>query len=146
MTALRKEVPVSPTGWMARHVRRYVETDGGNGRRWYGKVMLPLTSRSRKSSKPRRTASIYGQDGDSHLLVASNAGAPRHPAWYLNLIKHPKVHVQVSRDKFVARAHTASVEARPRLWRLMASTFPQYDTYQAKAGWDIPVVIVELVG
>jgi hypothetical protein len=49
--------------------------------------------------------------------------------------------VQVGQDRFAARAATA--EEKPRLWRLMASIFPQYDGYQKKSSRDIPVVILE---
>ncbi|WP_460357958.1 nitroreductase/quinone reductase family protein [Actinoallomurus acanthiterrae] len=46
-------------------------------------------------------------------------------------------------DRFAARARTATPEEKPRLWRLMTSVFPLYDTYQAKSDRDIPLVILE---
>ena len=140
-----EEILDSPTGWVATHIRRYVETDGKQGHLYHGLPTLLLTTRGRRSGKLRRTALIYGQDGDRYLLVASNGGAPNHPAWYLNLVKHSEVDVQVGPDKFTARARTATAEEKPALWRQMVSIFPQYDNYQAKAGRDIPVVIVERV-
>jgi deazaflavin-dependent oxidoreductase (nitroreductase family) len=133
----------NPTGWVARHIRSYVETGGKKGHRWNGLPTLLLTTRGRKSGKLRRTALIYGQDGDRYLLVASNGGAPNHPAWYLNLVEHPQVEVQVGPDTFAARARTATARQKPKLWRLMAAIFPQYERYQAKTSRDIPVVIVE---
>jgi len=140
-----EEILDSPTGWVATHIRRYVETDGKQGHLYHGLPTLLLTTRGRRSGKLRRTALIYGQDGDRYLLVASNGGAPNHPAWYLNLVEHSEVDVQVGPDKFTARARTATAEEKPALWRQMVSIFPQYDNYQAKAGRDIPVVIVERV-
>jgi deazaflavin-dependent oxidoreductase (nitroreductase family) len=142
----REEVFDSPTGWVAAHIRRYVESDGRRGQRWNGVDTLLLTTRGRKSGKLRRTALIFGRDGDRYLVVASNGGAPSHPSWYRNLVEHPEVEVQVGADKFAARARTASAEEKPPLWRLMASIFPQYDSYQRRAskkGRDIPVVILE---
>jgi deazaflavin-dependent oxidoreductase (nitroreductase family) len=135
----------SPKGWVRSHIREYVESAGKKGHRWRGLPTLLLTTRGRKSGMLRRTALIYGRDGNNYLLVASNGGAPTHPSWYLNLIENPEVELQVGADKIAARARTAAPEEKPRLWRLMTNIFPHYDTYQAKADRDIPVVIVEPV-
>ena len=143
--ASREEILDSPTGWVARHVRRYVETDGSSGHQWNGRQTLLLTTRGRRSGKLRRTALIYGQDGDRYLLVASNGGARNHPFWYLNLTAQPEVQVQVGADRFAARARPAGAEEKPRLWRLMAAIWPDYDRYQKRTSRDIPVVIVERV-
>jgi deazaflavin-dependent oxidoreductase (nitroreductase family) len=141
----REEVFDSPKGWVAQHVRRYVETGGRSGHRWRGVHTLLLTTRGRRSGKLRRTALIYGRDGDSYLVVASRGGADSHPAWYLNLAENPRVELQVGADRFAARARTATGEEKPRLWRIMASIWPDYDRYQASTTRDIPVVVVERV-
>ena len=133
----------SPEGWVRSHIRDYVESNGMKGHLWRGYPTLLLTTRGRKTGKLRRTALIYGRDGKNYLLVASKGGAPTHPLWYLNLVENPAVEVQVEADKFAARARPATSEEKPRLWKLMTKIFPQYDTYQAKAKRDIPVVIVE---
>ena len=143
--ASQEEILDSPTGWVARHVRRYVETDGRSGHKWNGRQTLLLTTRGRKSGKLRRTALLYGQDGDRYLLVASNGGARDHPFWYLNLTAQPEVQVQVGADTFTARARTAGAAEKPRLWRLMAAIWPDYDRYQKRTSRNIPVVIVERV-
>jgi deazaflavin-dependent oxidoreductase (nitroreductase family) len=139
----KNDVLDSPTDWVAEHIRTYVETDGQKGHLYQGWPTLLLTTRGTKSGKPRRTALIYGQDGDRYLLVGSNAGAPRHPAWYLNLVEHPEITVQIGADTFTAQARTAAAEENPRLWQRMTSIFPPYDSYHAQAGRDIPLVIVE---
>jgi deazaflavin-dependent oxidoreductase (nitroreductase family) len=139
-----EEVKDSPTGWVASHIRRYVDSDGDNGHEWRpGVYTLLLTTRGRRSGKLRRTALIYGRDGDRYLVVASVGGAAKHPAWYLNLVEHPEVEVQVGAERFAARARTATAEEKPRLWSLMAGIWPSYDGYQKKTRRDIPVVILE---
>lgn len=138
-----EEVFDSPTGWVARHVRSYVETDGRKGHRWSGVKTLLLTTRGRRSGKLRRTALIYGEDGDRYLVVASKGGAKKHPSWYVNLVEHPEVQLQVGGERFPAQARTASPEEKPRLWRLMTSIWPEYDRYQARTDREIPVVILE---
>src|ERR671930_2080530 len=103
-TAEPEEVFDSPSGWVASHVRRYVETDGEDGHRWRGVTTLLLTTRGRKTGKLRRTALIYGRDGDRYLVVASQGGAARNPNWYENLVANPDVHLQVGAERVPARA------------------------------------------
>jgi deazaflavin-dependent oxidoreductase (nitroreductase family) len=133
----------SPLGWVAKHVRRYVESDGKSGHRWSGVDTLLLTTRGRSTGKLRRTALIYGKDRSRYIVVASNGGAKAHPHWYRNLAEDPHVFVQVAGDRFEARARTATARSNPRLWELMASIWPEYDEYQAKTTREIPVVILE---
>ena len=136
----------SPIGWVKSQIQGYVESDGKQGQLWGGLPVLLLTTRGRKSGVLRRTALIYGRDGKNYLVVASNGGAPNHPLWYLNLVKTPEVQIQVEAEKFTARARTAVPEEKPRLWKIMRDIFPQYDEYQARAGREIPLVILEPVG
>ena len=138
-----EEIIDSPSAWVASHIKGYVESQGKVGHEWNGITTLLLTTRGRKTGKLRRTALIYGRDGDRYIVVASTGGAPKHPAWYLNLAANPNVILQVEADVFKGRARTATVEEKPALWRMMASIFPQYDSYQTKTKRLIPVVIIE---
>jgi len=141
-----EQVLDSPQGWVARHVRRYLDSDGADGHEWRpGVYTLLLTTRGRRSGKLRRTALIYGRDGDRYLVVASVGGSAKHPAWYLNLTEHPEVQVQVQvgPDRFTATARTAGPEEKPRLWSVMTAIWPAYEGYQRRTRRDIPVVILE---
>jgi deazaflavin-dependent oxidoreductase (nitroreductase family) len=140
-----EQVIDNPTDWVNEHIRGYVESGGEKGHRWRGVNTLLLTTRGRKSGQLRRTALIYGRDGDRYLIVASIGGAPKHPNWYLNLVANPEVTVQVGPEVFQARARTATPEEKPPLWKTMATIFPTYDSYQAKTDRDIPVVILERI-
>lgn len=140
---LDEEVMDSPTGWVAKHIQSYVDSDGSNGHRHYNNDALLLTTRGRKSGKLRRTALYYGRDGDRLIVVASNGGSATHPLWYLNLAADPNVTVQVGPDVFPATARLAEPSERPALWELMTGLFQQYNAYQAKATRQIPVVIIE---
>jgi deazaflavin-dependent oxidoreductase (nitroreductase family) len=133
----------SPTGWVAAHVRRYVDSGGTRGHRWNGVDTLLITTRGRRTGRLRRTALIYGRDGDRYIVVGSNGGRPDHPAWYLNLLDEPQVHVQVGTESFAARARNATAVEKPRVWDLMAAIFPQYVRYRRKTTREIPVVILE---
>ena len=140
-----EEVVDSPTGWVAKHIKEYVESDGEKGHLWQGVPTLLLTTRGRKTGILRRTALIYGRDGDSYVVVASIGGAPKHPKWYLNLVADPKVDIQVGPDIISGRARTAEGDDRTRLWSEMAEIWPQYDRYQEKTKRQIPVIIIDPV-
>lgn len=133
----------SPTPWVAKHIRSYVDSNGQNGHLFHGMPTLLLTTRGRRTGVRRRTALIYGEAGDTYLVVASNAGERNHPGWYLNLTEDPAVDVQIGGEVFPAWARTATDAEKPMLWRQMATIFPTYNDYQAKAGRSIPVVILD---
>lgn len=135
----------SPDGWVREHIEDYVTSGGQKGHRWRGLPTLLLTTRGRKTGKLRRTALIYGQDGDNYLIVASNGGAAGHPLWYLNLVENPEVGLQVGPDMFAARARTATAEEKARLWPVMTAIFPTYNRYEKKTSRDIPLIILEPV-
>lgn len=125
------------------HVDRYRATGGEEGHDWQGTQTLLLTTTGRKSGEEHTTPLIYGQSNGDYLVVASKGGAPKPPAWYLNLRDNPDVEVQVKDDRFRARARDATPEEKPGLWKTMTDEWPAYDEYQEKAGRDIPVVVLE---
>lgn len=125
------------------HVRRYQETNGEEGHIWNGVPTLVLTTTGRKSGEQRNSAMIYGKDGDSYVVIASQGGMPTHPNWYHNLSADPHVHVQVGATKTAAVARTAEGEERDRLWKLMTGIWPNFDTYQTRTDRRIPVVVLD---
>jgi len=139
MATSRPELP----GWIADHIKSYLETGGADGHIWRGVPTLLLTTTGRRSGEPILLPLIYGTDGANYLVVASKGGAPTHPGWYENLVAHPEVEVQVGAEKFHARARTATAAEKPALWAKMAAIWPAYNEYQEKTTRDIPVVILE---
>jgi deazaflavin-dependent oxidoreductase (nitroreductase family) len=107
-----------------------------------GLPVLLLTTTGRKSGKRRTTPLLYVEDGGRYVVVASVGGAPKHPAWYLNLRDDPRATVEVRGRRFAVRAETAGPEERARLWRALTAMYPTYDSYQAKTSREIPVVIL----
>jgi deazaflavin-dependent oxidoreductase (nitroreductase family) len=132
----------SPTGWVADHIDEYVSSGGESGHEWRGTQTLLLTTRGRKSGRLRRSALIYGKDGDRYVLVASKGGAPNHPSWYFNLTANPEVRIQVGPEEVAATAHTATGDERARLWEMMLGEWPDYADYQTKTDREIPVVVI----
>jgi deazaflavin-dependent oxidoreductase (nitroreductase family) len=125
------------------HVQRYRETGGEVGHDWRGAPTLLLTTKGRRSGEERTTPLIYQPWEGAYLLVASQGGAPEHPAWYLNIQEEPKVEVQVWDERFSARARTVKPDERPPMWRQMTEVWPDYDGYQERTDREIPVVVLE---
>jgi deazaflavin-dependent oxidoreductase (nitroreductase family) len=140
------QVVDSPTSWVADHIRNYVESDGEQGHEWReGVPTLLLSVLGRKSGIWRRTALIYGRDGENYVIVASKGGAEKHPLWFLNLRDNPEAEVQVGAEKVKVVAHEAEGEERARLWDAMAQIWPDYNNYQTKTDRRIPVVVLRPV-
>jgi deazaflavin-dependent oxidoreductase (nitroreductase family) len=126
----------------AEHIRRYQETGGEVGHLWNGVPTLLLTTTGRRTGQPRTSALIYGRDGDDYLVIASKGGAPDDPQWYQNLTTHPEAEIQVRVKHLPVVARTAADSERPRLWKIMTEAWPNYDSYQARTGRLIPVVVL----
>jgi deazaflavin-dependent oxidoreductase (nitroreductase family) len=133
----------NPTGWVADHVRRYVESGGRRGHRFNGRDALLLTTRGRRTGRLRRTALYYGRDGDRYVLVATPTEDGRRPGWYLNLLASPAVVLQVRSSTFPAVATPADAREWLRLWELMLEVFPKYAAYARQAERDLAIVVVE---
>ena len=137
--------------WTAEHVIRYRETDGVDGHIWNGfdgKGTFPcllLTTLGRKSNTLRTTPLIYGNDGRSYIVIASQGGLPTHPHWYENLTLAPEVEIQVKAEKYRAQAGTIGGERRNVLWEMMVEIYPPYRVYQEKATPAREIPVVELV-
>lgn len=127
------------------HVRAYRETDGETGYLWNGAPILLMTSTGRKSGEPRTIPIIFTQYGESWVIMASKGGAPKHPAWYLNVQEDPDVEVQVKADMWTARARTAGGDEREAIWAEALKVWPSYAIYQQRTERQIPVVVLDPV-
>ena len=135
----------SPVGWVQEHIRTYVESNGQEGHIWRGVPTLLLTTIGRKSGELRRTALIYGRDGDDFVIVASKGGAPNNPLWFENLVANPKVTLQVGAEIFSCTASTYAEngmagEHRQKIWDSLVVIWPDFANYQVKTDRRIPLV------
>ena len=126
----------------AIHLFWYQLTGGFLGAKVYGAPVLLLTTTGRKSGQRRTRPLLYLRDGDNMVVVASNGGNDRHPAWWLNLDKNPEAEVRVGNEKKRVRAEKANEDERSRLWPLVVKMYPRFEDYQKGTGREIPVVIL----
>ena len=137
---------MSLTGQLLRlHEQLYKRTDGRVGHRMIGVPTLLLRTIGRRSGAARTNGLVYARDGDDYLVVASNGGADRHPAWLHNLRANPDVEIQVGRErrKGAARALGPSDPDYERLWTIVnGNNKDRYTAYQKQTSRPIPVVVV----
>src|SRR5882757_10535656 len=86
------------------HEKLYEATDGRIGHRLLGVPTLLLRTTGRRSGATRTNGLVYARDGDDYLVVASNGGADRAPAWLHNLRANPEVGIQVRQGRLDATA------------------------------------------
>jgi deazaflavin-dependent oxidoreductase (nitroreductase family) len=105
--------------------------------------MLLLDHVGAKSGTLRTTPLLFVEDGQDLVLIASKGGFPKHPAWYHNLMAHPDTTVQVGSERRPVHARVARPEERERLWELADASYSGYKDYRARAGREIPLVVLE---
>jgi deazaflavin-dependent oxidoreductase (nitroreductase family) len=130
--------------FLRAHDTVYQRSGGWIGHRIpFAPPMLLLHSIGAKTAAPRTHSLAYFRDGNDYLVVASNGGAPRNPAWYHNLRAHPNTEINVGpkRIPVTARAVLPDDPEYARLWKLCdGSNAGRYSAYQAKTSRPIPVV------
>jgi deazaflavin-dependent oxidoreductase (nitroreductase family) len=127
------------------HQFLYERTDGRVGHRMLGTPTLLLRTTGRRTGAERTNALVYASDDGSWVVVASNGGDDRPPAWLHNLTAHPSVEVQVGRERKPATARVLTREDPDfeRLWRRAnENNSDRYDGYQAKTQRQIPLVLL----
>jgi F420H(2)-dependent quinone reductase len=141
MSAIGRSVLLKALG--AMHRLLYRTSCGGLARCVRGAPVLLLTTTGRRSGQSRTWPVCYLPAGDGDLiLVASAAGAPRHPGWYLNLRADPRVTVQLGDRTCTMRARTAEGPERARLWERVVQCYPVCTNYQGRTRREMPVVVL----
>jgi len=127
------------------HEQLYKRTDGRIGHHLIGVPTLLLRTTGRRSGVTRTNSLVYAHDNDGYLVVASNGGADRPPAWLHNLRANPAVEVQIARERW--KGTTKVVEpADPdydRLWSVVnKNNRDRYTAYQKQTARTIPVIAI----
>ena len=131
------ELPADMKAYNRKVIEEYRANKGAGGR-----PLLLLTTTGARTGEPRTTPMMYVRDGDRLLVIASNAGAPKHPDWYRNVVANPEVTVEVDTEKFEATAEGPSGAERDRLFAGIVEKYPFFADHQAGVTRTIPVVVL----
>jgi deazaflavin-dependent oxidoreductase (nitroreductase family) len=106
-----------------------------------GQPVVLLHVRGAKSGVERTVPLLATKRGETVVVVASKAGATRHPAWYFNVLANPDVELTLDGRRQPMQARIAEGDERDRLWAMVCDNYSGYATYQRRAGARvIPVV------
>ncbi len=105
--------------------------------------ILLLTTTGRKSGQPRTAPVLYLADGDRFVVINTNAGNDKTPAWSLNLRANPEAEVEVGSKKVAVRARLAGGEERADLWRRHSEQYSGWDYYESKLDREVGVFVLE---
>jgi deazaflavin-dependent oxidoreductase (nitroreductase family) len=144
-------------------ISRFTMSLGATGLRWTGELNVPLyrlsggriggkvgrapvlllTTTGRRSGEPRTAPIVYLADGEKTVVINTNAGNARIPAWSLNLKANPEAEVELGRKRIAVRARVAEGEERADLWRRHNEQYSGFDDYAAKLDREISVIVLE---
>ena len=113
---------------------------------WIGAGMKQLLLRTvgRKSGNEHKVALPYWEDANGDwIVVASYAGAKKHPAWYLNLTDrdaNPQVYVKHQGGEFWTEPEVLDGDDYSSTWDALTADRDYYNKYQTRTDRKIPLV------
>lgn len=140
---LNGEYDPNPMQFVADQVQLYESSGGTQGSTLQDRPVVILTTLGAKSGKIRKSPVMRVEHHGSYAVVASLAGAPKHPVWYHNVAADPRVELQDGpvRQDMLAREVTGDEKAV--WWARAVEAFPDYAEYQKKTDRQIPVFVLE---
>jgi deazaflavin-dependent oxidoreductase (nitroreductase family) len=147
---VRRVIATRPAAWLLARTGHHL--DNATLRLSGGRVMasvlvtglpiIALTTTGARSGRPRTVPLVGIPDGDRLILIASNWGQAKHPAWYYNVRATPQVTITHNGQTRPYVAREVMGEERERCWAKAVALYPGYRGYAARAGRGIPVVVV----
>jgi deazaflavin-dependent oxidoreductase (nitroreductase family) len=145
MSDTPRKAPVIPPDMKAFNAKLIADFRANHGQftgDMAGRGILILTTTGARSGEPRSVVIGYGRDGDRLVVIASDNGGPKAPAWYHNLLANPTATIELAGpDRFEVRASTAGPEERDEL----AKALPYLGQQQGLTTREIPIVVFERV-
>jgi len=140
--ALTGEYEPGTSDWSREQAEKIIASGGTEGTELGGRPVILLTTVGSKSGKLRKTPLMRVEHEGEYAVVASLGGAPRHPAWYFNITKNPRVELQDGTvvKEYDAREVTGAEKAV--WWERAVAAYPGYAEYQQKTDRQIPVFVL----
>ncbi|MEV0588857.1 nitroreductase family deazaflavin-dependent oxidoreductase [Nonomuraea sp. NPDC050310] len=124
----------------ANVIAEFRANEGRVGGMFEGSNLVLLTTVGAKSGREVTSPVMYLPDGERIVIIASNAGADHHPAWYHNATANPTVTVEQGSETYRAKAVEITGQERDELYARMVAVAPGFAEYEARTSRRIPVV------
>jgi deazaflavin-dependent oxidoreductase (nitroreductase family) len=98
-----------------------------------GLPVVMLTTTGARSGAPRSVPVLGFPTDEGLVVIASNYGQDKHPAWYYNLRANPEGEVEVAGESRPFRAVEIEGEQRDRIWQEGLKVYPGWSTYERRA-------------
>lgn len=137
-----------PPRWVVKALTRlHCMLHGLSGGRLFnslaGDEVCFVTMTGAKSGRKLTVPLMYIPHRDGVLLVASQGGAPNHPAWYFNLLKHPDIEVNHRGRHRRLRARLATPDEKQALWPVCDACYAPFAEYRRRTSREIPIFVCE---
>ncbi len=127
--------------WNVHIIEEFRANEGRVGGPFEGAPMVIMHTVGAKSGAERETPLVYFPEEDGTMVVvASAAGAPKHPAWYHNLKANPTIDVEVGTETFGVKAEEITGDERAALWATIVAERPGFGEYQEKTDRILPLI------
>jgi len=139
---LTGEYEPSTSDWAREQAEKYMESGGTDATELGGRPVILLTTVGAKSGKLRKTPLMRVEHQGEYAVVASLGGAPKHPVWYFNIKKNPRVELQ---DETVTKEYDSREvfgEEKAQWWDRAVEAYPDYAEYQKNTDREIPVFVL----
>lgn len=128
--------------WSRRNAETIMASGGTEGTELRGMRVVLVTSVGAKTGKLRKTPLMRVEHDGCYAIVASLGGAPKHPVWYYNVTKNPRVELQDGTAVGDYDAREVFGEEKALWWQRAVAAFPDYADYQKKTDREIPVFVL----
>jgi deazaflavin-dependent oxidoreductase (nitroreductase family) len=98
-----------------------------------GLPVVMLTTTGSKSGRLTTSPILGFEEGDAVIVIASNYGQARHPAWYHNLRANPAARLAVRGESRNVVAEEVQSPERERYLEVASVVYPGYTTYVKRA-------------
>jgi deazaflavin-dependent oxidoreductase (nitroreductase family) len=139
---LTGEYEPSTSDWARENAETYMKSGGTDGTELKGKRVILLTTVGAKTGKIRKTPLMRVENNGEYAVVASLGGAPKHPVWYWNIKKNPRVELQDGEVTKDYEAREVVGEDKAVWWERAVEAWPDYADYQKKTERQIPVFVL----
>ncbi|WP_101756779.1 nitroreductase family deazaflavin-dependent oxidoreductase [Oceanicoccus sp. KOV_DT_Chl] len=129
--------------WFSKlHSRIYQATDGRIGATLWHPMVLMHTIGAKSNCIRTVPVQYYPLADNGIIIIASNNGQIKPPAWWFNLQANPTFNIQVGREKRRVTAEQLSAQKRAEIWPQIRKLNSAVDRYKEKSGRNIPVILL----
>jgi deazaflavin-dependent oxidoreductase (nitroreductase family) len=121
---------------------RWRRTGRGPDRRDFPHLVLVTTGR--RTGAPHAVPLLFLEHDAGLVVVGSNWGRDRHPAWSSNLLADSRATVHIGRSRREIVARLAADEERRDLWPRLLELWPAWAAYEEWTARRFRVFILEV--